>query len=266
MVDNRRFQQQQYQEQKQEQQHVASQNTYRKIDFCFHDAADESKSAMKTEISKELEDAFMMSRSKEYMDILKKQVLSAMSDEEIKLIIAREIVRGGAESIEDVVHLKCFMEVVESGAEPEKISAEEQTLVDEMSEDDVADFLEMINASFAAAIEKEELKMKSALPELDKKAIDESYVLTRCPIQPSHDIHILPKKHQVMYYCHLTNHRLSPVFEEAKHLLFSGEAAMVHVYQGCAFVINADGEVTKRIDVVDEPMELVIRNGWEELP
>nr|MCR5753733.1 hypothetical protein [Acetatifactor sp.] len=86
-----------------------------------------------------------------------------------------------------------------------------------------------------------------------------------CPIRPQHDIHILPKNGR-LFFCHLVSGRLSPVFVKAKELLYNGEASMVHVYKGCAFVINQKGQVTKRIDVVEEPMELIIRNGWEELP
>ena len=103
--------------------------------------------------------------------------------------------------------------------------------------------------------------LETWLPEIDKRAIDESYHLTLCPIAPAHDIHILPKNGR-LFFCHLVKCKLSPVFEEAKKLLLSGAAFMVHVYRGCAFVINNDGEVTKRIDTVDEPMNLVIRNGW----
>lgn len=218
-----------------------------------------------TNISEELNAAFFTPRSKECMDILKKQGISAMTDEQIKHLIAREIIQGGATEMEDVISLKVFMDSGNPDTEAESISVEEQALMDEMNEDDVMDFLEMLNASFSETIAQEELKLKEALVELDKKAIDESYLLAKCPIYPAHDIHILPKgKH--LYFCHLANRNLSPVFEEAKRLLFSGEASMVHVYQGCAFVINALGEVTKRIDVVNEPMELVLRNGWEELP
>ncbi len=233
--------------------------------FQFDTPAAKQGEQKKTVISEELNAAFFKSRSKEYMDILKKQGISAMSDEQIKRVIAREIIQGNATGMEDVISLKVFMDSGSSDGEEESVSAAEQAMMDEMSEEDVMDFLEMLNASFAETIAQEELKLKEALVELDKKAIDRSYVLTMCPIRPSHDIHILPKRGH-LYFCHLVRYNLSPVFEEAKRLLFNGEAAMVHVYQGCAFVINKDGEVTKRIDVADEPMELVIRNGWEELP
>lgn len=233
--------------------------------FQFDDSTEDNGENRKTVISDELNAAFMMPRSKEYMDILKKQGISAMSDEQIKRVIAREIVRGKATGMENVVSLKEFMASGGTEVEEEEVSAEEEALIQEMSEEDVVDFLEMLNASFAETIAKEEIKLKEALVELDKKAIDESYVLTKCPIRPEHDIHILPKNNR-LFFCHLVRNKLNPVFEEAKRLLYSGEATMVHVYKGCAFVINSHGKVTKRIDVVDEPMELIIRNGWEELP
>lgn len=235
-----------------------------KFEFRFETPPAKGGAERHTRISEELNAAFFKTRSKEFMDILKKQGISAMSDEQIKRLIAREILRGGATGMEDVISLKVFMDS-DTDTEEQTVTAEEQALMEEMSEDDVMDFLEMLNASFSETIAKEELALKEALVELDKKAIDESYMLARCPIYPAHDIHILPKGRH-LYFCHLVNKPLSPVFEEAKRLLFSGEASMVHVYQGCAFVINEMGEVTKRIDVVDEPMELVIRNGWEELP
>lgn len=239
--------------------------TSAKFDFQLEAPAANREVKKQTSISEELNAAFFTPRSKEFMDILKKQGISAMSDEQIKRLIAREIIRGGATGMEDVISLKVFMDLGNTDAEEKTVDAEEQALMEEMNEDDIMDFLEMLNASFSETIAKEEMKLKEALVELDKKAIDESYVLARCPIYPAHDIHILPKGRH-LYFCHLVNKPLSPVFEEAKRLLFSGEASMVHVYQGCAFVINAQGEVTKRIDVVEEPMELVIRNGWEELP
>lgn len=232
------------------------------VTFQFSDKKDKPEGKM-TQISPELDAAFRKKRSKEFMDIIKKQEISGMSDEEIKRIIAREIVKGGADSIEDVVKLSTFMSMEEE--ETEEASAEEKALMSEMSEDDVVDFLEMLNASIAEDIAKEEMLLKESLVELDKKAIDESYVLGRCPIRPAHDIHILPKNGR-LYFCHLVKGKLSPVFEEAKKLIESGKATCVHVYQGCAFVINEKGEVTRRIDVVEEPMELIIKNGWEELP
>lgn len=263
--------QQQFQYQKKEAQKeqptkiLYSGQTSSNFEFQFETPAANREEKKQTSISEELNAAFFTQRSKEFMDILKKQEISAMSDEQIKRLIAREIVRGGATGMEDVISLKVFMDSGNTDTEEQAVTTEEQALMEEMNEDDVMDFLEMLNASFSETIAREELKLKEALVELDKKAIDESYVLARCPIYPAHDIHILPKGRH-LYFCHLVNKPLSPVFEEAKRLLFSGEASMVHVYQGCAFVINAQGEVTKRIDVVDEPMELVIRNGWEELP
>ena len=219
----------------------------------------------RTQISEELNAAFCQPRSKEFMDILKKQKISAMSDDEIRQIIAREIVRGGASDMEEVTRLHTFMESPDADLATEPISEEEQALMEEMTEDDIMEFLERLNAAFSEAVAKEEMALKAALVELDKQAIDESYHLTLCPITPSHDIHILPKNNR-LFFCHLVRCKLSPVFEEAKKLLLSGAAYMVHVYRGCAFVVNKDGEVTKRIDVVEEPMNLVIRNGWEELP
>lgn len=267
--EQQQLQYQQEEQQKEQKKEQAGKILYKgklSADFSFQfDEADTGGGKSKTILSEELNAAFMMSRSKEYMDILKKQVISAMSDEEIKRIIAREIVRGGAKGIEDVISLPVFMTSGSPEAEEEAVSAEEQALMQEMSDEDVADFLEMLNASFAETIAKEEMKLKEALMELDKQAIDQSFILAQCPIRPSHDIHILPKNGR-LYFCHLVNKQLSPVFEEAKRLLYSGEAAMVHVYKGCAFVIDSSGKVTKRIDVVEEPMELVIRNGWEELP
>jgi len=263
--------QQQFQYQKKETQKeqptkiMYSGQTSAKFSFQFDTPETTGKVEKQTRISEQLNAAFCKSRSKEFMDILKKQGISAMSDEQIKHLIAREIIRGGATGMEDVISLKFFMDSGNTDTVEQAVTAEEQALMEEMSADDVMDFLEMLNASFSETIAQEELKLKEALVELDKKAIDESYVLAQCPIYPAHDIHILPKGRH-LYFCHLANKPLSPVFEEAKKLLFSGEAAMVHVYQGCAFVINDQGEVTKRIDVVDEPMELVIRNGWEELP
>lgn len=273
--------QQQAQEQKREQQQVQYQkqeqskeqqpkmlsrgSTSVKFDFQSGTPSGKEGEGKKTVISEALNAAFFTSRSKEYMDILKKQVISGMSDDQIKRIIAREIIRGQATGMEDVTSLRVFMDSGNPDVDEEPVSPEEQALVEEMSEDDVVDFLEMLNATFSETIAQEEMKLKEALVELDKKAIDDSYTLTLCPIAPAHDIHILPKGRH-LYFCHLANKKLSPVFEEAKRLLFSKEASMVHVYQGCAFVINAQGKVTKRIDVVDEPMELVIRNGWEELP
>jgi len=263
--------QQQFQYQKKETQKeqptkiLYSGQTSAKFEFQFETPTAIREVEKQTSISAELNDAFFTPRSKEFMDILKKQGVSAMSDEQIKHLIAREIIRGGATGMEDVISLKVFMDLGNTDAEEQTVTAEEQALMEEMCEDDVMDFLEMLNTSFSETIAREELKLKEALVELDKKAIDESYLLARCPIYPAHDIHILPKGRH-LYFCHLVNKPLSPVFEEAKRLLFSGEASMVHVYRGCAFVINAQGEVTKRIDVVEEPMELVIRNGWEELP
>ena len=113
-----------------------------------------------------------------------------MSDEQIKQIIAREIIRGQAEDMGDVTSLKVFMESGSPDVSGEPISEEEQAMIEEMSEDDVLEFLEMLNASFSETIAKEELKLKEALVELDKKAIDDSYTLALCPISPSHDIHI----------------------------------------------------------------------------
>lgn len=262
------FQQNEAQKEQQKEQTVKmlySGQASAKFSFQFDSPAAGRGEQRLTNISEELNAAFFTTRSKEFMDILKKQEISAMSDEQIKCLIAREIIRGGATAMQDVISLKVFMDSGNPDIAEEDINAEEQALMEEMNEDDVMDFLEMLNASFSETIAMEELKLKSALVELDKKAIDESYLLARCPIYPAHDIHILPKGRH-LYFCHLANKKLSPVFEEAKRLLFSGEASMVHVYQGCAFVINSRGEVTKRIDVVDEPMELVIRNGWEELP
>lgn len=218
-----------------------------------------------TQISEALNAAFCRPRSKEFMDILKKQKISAMSDDEIRQIIAREIVRGGASDMEEVTQLNTFMESPDADLSAEPISEEEQALMEEMTEDDIMEFLEKLNAAFSEAVAKEEMALKQALVELDQRAIDESYHLTLCPITPAHDIHILPKNNR-LFFCHLVRCKLSPVFEEAKKLLLSGAAYMVHVYRGCAFIVNKDGEVTKRIDVVEEPMNLVIRNGWEELP
>ena len=258
-------QQAQYQEQKKEQspKMLSRGSSSVKFNFQTDTPSGNGGEGKKTVISEALNAAFFTSRSKEYMDILKKQVISGMSDEQIKRIIAREIIQGQTTGMEDVTSLKVFME--SGNPDAESVSATEQALIEEMSEDDVVDFLEMLNATFSETIAKEEMKLKEALVELDKKAIDDSYTLALCPIAPAHDIHILPKGRR-LYFCHLAHKELSPVFKEAKRLLFSKEASMVHVYQGCAFVINAQGEVTKRIDVVDEPMALVIRNGWEELP
>ena len=235
------------------------------VTFRFEDTSSAGEGQVRTEISEELNAAFCRPRSKEFMDILKKQKISAMSDDEIRQIIAREIVRGGASNMDEVTQLNTFMESPDADISAEQVSAEEQALMEEMTEDDVMEFLERLNAAFSEAVAKEEMALKEALPEIDKRAIDESYHLTLCPIAPAHDIHILPKNGR-LFFCHLVKCKLSPVFEEAKKLLLSGAAFMVHVYRGCAFVINNDGEVTKRIDTVDEPMNLVIRNGWEELP
>ncbi|MCR5754942.1 MAG: hypothetical protein K6G30_09070, partial [Acetatifactor sp.] len=160
----------QYDEQKDQ---SAAYNGQIQADFSFQfDKPTEEIRIMKgqTVISDKLAEAFMMPRSGEYMDILKKQAISAMSDEEIKRIIAKEILCGGAQSVEEVVKLKNFMENPE--LEDEVSGEEEKALVQEMSEEDVADFLKMLNASFRETIAKEELKMKESLTELDKKAID----------------------------------------------------------------------------------------------
>lgn len=234
------------------------------VHFRFEEKASETQTEP-TVISEELDAAFRTTRSKEYMQILQKMRISAMTDEEIKLVIAREIIRGGAESTEEVVELSTFSDVEDEKEILESALEEEKELAEEMSDEDVEEFLRMISASIEETIAKEELKLKSYLVELDQKAIDESYHLTLCPITPSHDIHILPKDGH-LYFCHLTNSELPPVFVEAKRLLQSREASLIHVYKGCAFVVDSSGKVTKRIDVVEEPVDLIIAKGWQELP
>jgi len=239
---------------------------YTDVDFNFDTEDKTPKMRPKyTVLSPELEAAFMMDRSPEFMNILSRMRLSALSDDEIKRVIAREIVEHGASSVEEILELKAFSEVEDIEEEYSTVSEEEEEIIAELSDDDVEDILEQLAKQIEEAVVNQQLEMKANLAVLDRKAIDQSFIVTKCPISPSHDIHILPKDGH-LFFCHLVRGSLTPVLANAKDYLYNKGASMVHVYQGCAFVINSRGEVISRIDEFDESLDLILKNGWEELP